>query len=113
MRWYFIAGICAMFGSAVYLSACDAGGDVYFQNGTEELLFVSVNGSGRDELPPRERTGYGYVASSDEDFLIEITDANGCLVWSQTTKFRNVRGEQNAIVISPSLISPASERTDC
>ena len=103
---------------ALMLWGCDPGVIVHFRNNSSELLFVQINESGRDRLPPHSVRNLDYppetFGDADDPLTIVIADSDGCIVLRVQTTLRRFREEADmTLAIAPEDLPPEEDRTDC
>ena len=93
---------------------CEAGETITYRNDTSEVLHVEVNRRGSSTtLEPGKKVGVGYIMETTEPFNIVIRDEAGCVVWKRDTTLDELRGGDLTVTITPDLLPPKDERTDC
>lgn len=97
--------------------SCDPGQTFRFENKTNELLFIEVNGGGRDDLPPETTRRYGVfedeLGDDDDSLRLILTDERGCLILERETTLRNSKEEDLTLVVRPEDLPPVQDRTNC
>lgn len=115
-EWALVSMACLLV--AWLASGCDPGTTFHYRNNSDEQLFVTVDDTGRDRLPPKSAKNLGYFSSelsdADDPLTIVIADARGCVVLKLDTTLREFRRDQDSTIsLNPSDLPPPDERTDC
>lgn len=112
-----VATVC-LSASALLSLSCDTGDTINYENDTDELLVVQLNGGSRNQLAAHSTSNVGYLSGEfrglDGPLTIVIADERGCIVLRLDTTLRRFRDDHDlALTIAPADLPPLEERTNC